>query len=74
MSSAIGRRLERERARVAQQGRTLHAVSPLATLERGYAIVFDERDAIVRRAADVAVGERVRVMLGEGELRLRRED
>lgn len=74
MSSAIGRRLERERARVAQQGRTLHAVSPLATLERGYAIVFDERNAIVRRASDVAVGERVRVMLGEGELRLRRED
>ncbi|KAG9555546.1 hypothetical protein KCV01_g22275, partial [Aureobasidium melanogenum] len=73
MAAAIARRLERERLRVAQQGRTLHAVSPLATLERGYAIVFDQRDAIVRRAADVAVGESVRVMLAEGELTLRRD-
>ncbi|KAF1008539.1 MAG: Exodeoxyribonuclease 7 large subunit [Luteibacter sp.] len=74
MRAAIARRLERDRLRVAQQGRTLHAVSPLATLERGYAIVFDQRDAIVRRASDVAVGESVRVMLGEGELTLRRDD
>ena len=73
MAAAISRRLERERLRVTQQGRTLHAVSPLATLERGYAIVFDQRDAIVRRAADVAVGESVRVMLAEGELTLRRD-
>ena len=73
MAAAISRRLERERLRVAQQGRTLHAVSPLATLDRGYAIVFDQRDAIVRRAADVAVGESVRVMLAEGELTLRRD-
>lgn len=74
LAASMGRRIERERLRVQQQGRTLHAVSPLATLERGYAIVFDQREAIVRRAGDVAVGERVRVMLGEGELRLRRED
>ncbi|WP_426287193.1 exodeoxyribonuclease VII large subunit [Luteibacter sp. E-22] len=73
LDRAIARKLERDRARVLQQGRTLHAVSPLATLERGYAIVFDEREAIVRRAADVAVGERVRVMLGDGEMKLRRE-
>lgn len=74
MVVAMSRRVERDRLRVAEQARTLHAVSPLATLERGYAIVFDERDAVVRRADDVPVGERVRVMLAHGELRLRRED
>ncbi|NID15363.1 exodeoxyribonuclease VII large subunit [Luteibacter yeojuensis] len=74
MSIAISRRIERDRLRLAEQGRTLHAVSPLATLERGYAIVFDERDAVVRRAADVAIGERVRVMLAEGQMRLLREE
>jgi exodeoxyribonuclease VII large subunit len=74
MARSMERRIERDRLRVQQQGRTLHAVSPLATLERGYAIVFDQRDGIVRRAADVAVGERVRVMLGEGELRLKRDE
>ncbi|SEM23751.1 Exodeoxyribonuclease VII large subunit [Luteibacter sp. UNCMF331Sha3.1] len=74
LADGMARRIERDRARLAQQARTMHAVSPLATLERGYAIVFDQRDAVVRRATDVAVGDRLRVMLGEGEIRVRRED
>lgn len=74
MTVAMSRRIERDRLRLAEQARTLHAVSPLATLERGYAIVFDEREAIVRRAADVTVGDRLRVMLGNGEIKVRRED
>jgi exodeoxyribonuclease VII large subunit len=73
LDRAISRKLERDRALIIQQGRTLHAVSPLATLERGYAIVFDESGAVVRRAADIAVGERVRIMLGDGELKARSE-
>ncbi|MDR6643949.1 exodeoxyribonuclease VII large subunit [Luteibacter sp. 1214] len=74
LRTSMARRIERDRARVTEQARTLHAVSPLATLERGYAIVFDERDAVVRRAGDVAVGDLLRVMLGDGELKVRRED
>src|SRR6201991_20328 len=74
MTVAMSRRIERDRLRLAQQARPLHAVSPLATLERGYAIVFDDRDAVVRRASDVALGERLRVMLGNGEIKVRRED
>lgn len=74
LATSMARRLERDRARVTEQARTLHAVSPLATLDRGYAIVFDERDAIVRRAGDIAVGERLRVMLGDGTLHVRRDD
>jgi exodeoxyribonuclease VII large subunit len=74
LAASMARRLERQRARLTEQARTLHAVSPLATLQRGYAIVFDERDGIVRRAGDVAVGERLRVMLGDGELHVRRDD
>ncbi|SDF16603.1 exodeoxyribonuclease VII large subunit [Dyella sp. 333MFSha] len=74
LTTSMAHRIERDRARVTEQARTLHAVSPLATLERGYAIVFDERDAVVRRAGDVAVGDRLRVMLGDGELNVRRED
>jgi exodeoxyribonuclease VII large subunit len=74
LSTSMARRLERDRSRLIEQARTLHAVSPLATLERGYAIVFDERDAVVRRAGDVAVGDRLRVMLGDGELKVRRDD
>jgi exodeoxyribonuclease VII large subunit len=74
MATAMSRRLERDRLRLTEQARTLHAVSPLATLERGYAIVFDQRDAVVKHAGDVAAGDRLRVMLGDGELKVRRED
>ncbi|HEV7778392.1 MAG TPA: exodeoxyribonuclease VII large subunit [Luteibacter sp.] len=69
--AAIERRIERERLRALQHGRTLHAVSPLATLERGYAIVFDEAGKVVRRADDVASGDALRIRLSEGELKAR---
>jgi exodeoxyribonuclease VII large subunit len=73
LRSAIEHRLERERRNLTQQARTLHAVSPLATLERGYAIVFDDEGRVIRRAADVATGERLKVKLAEGELKVRAE-
>ncbi len=71
--AAIERRIERERLRTLQHGRTLHAVSPLATLERGYAIVFDEGGKVVKRADDVSSGDALRIRLSEGELKARAE-
>lgn len=49
--------------------RTLNAVSPLATLERGYAIVTNERGEILRDAANVAPGTMVEVRLAKGRFR-----
>ncbi len=51
--------------------RTLHAVSPLATLERGYAIVSDEAGRILRRAADAAPGSLIEARLASGRIRAR---
>jgi exodeoxyribonuclease VII large subunit len=49
--------------------RGLHAVSPLATLERGYAIVSDAASGkVLLRAADAAVGSDIRARLADGEL------
>ena len=48
----------------------LHALSPLATLERGYAIVRRAADGVVLRRADtVRVGDPVDVLLSQGGLR-----
>jgi exodeoxyribonuclease VII large subunit len=74
MTVAMSRRLERDRLRLTEQARTLHAVSPLATLERGYAIVFDSKGGVVKHAANVAVGTNLRVMLSDGEMNVRRDD
>ncbi len=55
--------------RVALLGRALHSVSPLATLERGYAIVKDAaNDKVLMRAADVRKGDDIRAQLARGEL------
>jgi exodeoxyribonuclease VII large subunit len=49
--------------------RTLDAVSPLATLGRGYAIVTDAADHVLRGAADVQPGQRVTARLARGGFR-----
>lgn len=67
LRQAMQRRLERERTNLHQQARTLQAVSPLATLDRGYAIAFDAKGLVLRRAADVAPGDAVRIRLADGE-------
>jgi len=44
------------------------SLSPAATLERGYAVVQRADGAVVRRPADVATGDALRLRLAEGEL------
>jgi exodeoxyribonuclease VII large subunit len=46
----------------------LRALSPAATLQRGYAVVQHPDGRVVRAAAEVCAGDTVRVRLGEGEL------
>ena len=65
--------LERRRATLTQTARALHAISPLATLDRGYAILFDDQGHVIRSAGSVASGARVRAKVADGELALRRE-
>lgn len=49
----------------------VRAMSPAATLERGYAIVTLADGSIVRRAADVDIGELLTIRLSEGRLEAR---
>jgi exodeoxyribonuclease VII large subunit len=67
---AIAYTLERRQTALRHAGHALHAVSPLATLERGYAIVFDADGQVLRAVAGVAVGTRLRARLIDGELPL----
>jgi exodeoxyribonuclease VII large subunit len=53
--------LEHTRARVV-------ALSPQATLDRGYAVVQSGSGAVVRDPSDVVLGERLRVRLAGGDL------
>lgn len=44
----------------------LHALSPLAVLERGYALVQGVNGAVIRSASQVAAGDRVTTRLSDG--------
>ncbi|SDN80799.1 Exodeoxyribonuclease VII large subunit [Halomonas shengliensis] len=70
LATAAPRELSRHRERLAGVVRELQAVSPLAVLGRGYAILEDRDGRVVRRAADTAPGERLAARLGEGRLTL----
>lgn len=63
--------LERDRLTLQQTARALHAVSPLATLERGYAILFDAEGRVLRSAQNIAADTPLRARLADGELPLR---
>ncbi len=69
LEAAVNRRLERSRQQLTATGRALDALSPLATLERGYAIVRRCRDGvIVRDAGQTKTGEQVEASLAHGVL------
>lgn len=57
--------LKQQQNRLALASRGLNAVSPLATLDRGYAIVQDG-EKVVRQASELAVGSEVLTRLGDG--------
>jgi exodeoxyribonuclease VII large subunit len=66
---AMLRNVDRTKQRVALAERSLTSLSPLATLQRGYAIV-SRRDggALITDAATVAAGTAIDVRLASGEL------
>ena len=53
--------------------RSLEAVSPLAPVARGYALITKEDGTLVRSVAQVQPGERVDAQVGDGRLTLRAE-
>lgn len=66
-ADAVRSRAEREREVLAAQSARLQALSPLATLARGYAVVRNGA-RVVRSVRDAREGDQVEVMLKDGAL------
>lgn len=49
-------------------GRTLHAISPLATVDRGYTLLHDTSGALVQSVKQVGIGEVLKAKLRDGTL------
>ncbi|MEN8259753.1 MAG: exodeoxyribonuclease VII large subunit [Pseudomonadota bacterium] len=75
LQSAITRALEKQAHALSELGRALETVSPLATLSRGYSIVYRlENKKIIRGIQDTAVGDAVEAQLAHGRLICRVEE
>jgi exodeoxyribonuclease VII large subunit len=68
MSRSIKQQLEVRRSRTGQAMHLLDTVSPLKTLWRGYSIIRDADDAVIRSVAAVAEGDVLRGQLEDGEV------
>ena len=60
--------LLQNRVRMARMTTALESLSPLAILERGYALVFDSSGALLKDAAAVQPGQQISARLARGEI------
>jgi exodeoxyribonuclease VII large subunit len=60
--------IDRRSERISLAAGKLDSLSPLGVLARGYAIAFDSRGRVIKRASDVNSGERVRVRVSDGDM------
>lgn len=67
LTSALALRLERLNQRLLKTSQTLHTVSPLATLNRGYALVTDpDSGLIIRSTEQLSKGDIILTRLAQG--------
>jgi exodeoxyribonuclease VII large subunit len=65
--------MEARRGRVRELEAQLNSLSPLAVLDRGYALVLDAKGALVRSTRQVAPGDNVVTRLSDGAFQSRVE-
>jgi exodeoxyribonuclease VII large subunit len=68
IAAATRNLLQRQRSRIDQLSGQLEALSPLAILERGYALVFDSSGNLLKDAAQVRVGDDISARLARGSV------
>jgi exodeoxyribonuclease VII large subunit len=73
MHRSLDRTIQRSIARREAVDARLHSLSPLAVLDRGYALVHLEDGSLIRSAAQLREGDRVRTRVATGEFSSRVE-
>lgn len=68
LDKAIRQNLRQQQEKLQLNAQTLNVVSPLATLGRGYAIVRDDQNRIVRSADQLSAGQTISARFGQGNV------
>jgi exodeoxyribonuclease VII large subunit len=71
LAAATRARLQQGRGTLDRRSASLEALSPLAILNRGYALVFDAKGELVKDAARLEVGDELSARLARGRVRAR---
>lgn len=74
LDSRIEQLLERRRMQLGQHAGRLNAISPLSTLDRGYALAQRNNGQLVRDASSLNVGDMLRIRLQKGSVDTRVTD
>jgi exodeoxyribonuclease VII large subunit len=69
LAAGMRNQLLLSKVRLERMGRALETLSPLAILERGYALVFDSSGTLVKDAEQVKAGEEISARVARGEIR-----
>src|SRR5438128_410668 len=69
IAAAIHSLLLQRRSQLEQLAGRLEALSPMAILDRGYALVFDASGKLLKDAAKVSAGDEISARLARGEIR-----
>lgn len=69
LAAAMRNQLLLQKVRIERMARALEALSPLAILDRGYALVFDDTGQLIKDAAQVKIGQQISARLARGEIR-----
>ena len=70
LDAAMHQRLQLSADHLAHLAQMLDSLSPLGTLQRGYAIVTDSSGNVIRDASKVSIGAEVEARLASGRLGL----
>jgi exodeoxyribonuclease VII large subunit len=73
LDRSLERTLRRADAQLNALDARLHSLSPLAVLERGYALVLGADGGVIRSTAQIAAGDDVTTRLSDGEFTSRVE-
>jgi exodeoxyribonuclease VII large subunit len=71
LAAAAHRRLLESRGALDRRTASLEALSPVAILNRGYALVFDAKGQLMKDAADLRAGDEMSARLARGRVRAR---
>jgi exodeoxyribonuclease VII large subunit len=69
MASAMRNQLLLKKLRLERIGRALETLSPLAILDRGYALVFDAGGELIKDSSQVNAGDEISARVARGEIR-----